>query len=182
MRQLRSPATLPAYDEESGHLNVIVETIKGNRNKFTFAEDLGMYTLSGILPAGATFPFDFGFVPSTLGGDGDPVDVLLLMEESAFVGCLVPARLIGVIMARQTERDGQTEQNDRLIAVAAKSRTHEQVRSLDDLSPVLLDEIEHFFISYNETKGKKFEPMGREGPEKAAALVEEGRERFGKER
>jgi inorganic pyrophosphatase len=182
MRHPRSAATLPAYDKDSGDLNAIVETTKGNRNKFTFDEELGLFTLTGILPAGATFPFDFGFVPSTLGGDGDPLDVLLLMDEPAFTGCLVPARLIGVITARQTERDGTTERNDRLIAVAAKSRTHEEVRALDDLSAVLLDEIEHFFVSYNEIKGKKFEPTGRKGPHKAAALVQEGEERFAKKR
>lgn len=92
---------LASYDEKSRDLNVIIETPKGNRNKFTFDEELGLFKLRGVLPAGAIFPFDFGFVPSTLGEDGDPLDVLVLMDESAFTGYLVPARLIGVIGANQ---------------------------------------------------------------------------------
>src|SRR5215210_3239453 len=164
---------LEAFDADSGELNVIIETPKGRRNKFKYDEKSGLYKLGGVLPAGAVFPFDFGFVPSTLGGDGDALDVLLLMDEPAFAGCLVAARLIGVIEAEQTE-EGETARNDRLIAVAADSHNHREVRSLDEISENLLNEIEHFFVSYNESKGKKFKPLGRFGPERAAELVEEG--------
>ena len=75
------------------------------------------------------FPFDFGFIPSTLGRDGDPLDVLVLMDEPAHVGCLVDVRIIGVIEAKQTQ-DGKTESNDRLLAVAIHSYQHEHVSSL----------------------------------------------------
>src|SRR4029079_9950460 len=125
---------------------------------------------SGVLPAGAVFPYDFGFIPKTRGGDGDPLDVLVLMDEPAFTGCLVACRLLGVIEAEQTEK-GKTERNDRLIAVAANSRTHGHLRSLGDLNEKLLDEIEHFFISYNAAKAKTLKPLGRFGPERAAKLV-----------
>ncbi len=100
------------------------------------------------------------------------------MDEPAFPGCLVPARLVAVIEASQTERDGTRTRNDRLIAVAADSHTHKHVRTLADLNPTLLDEIEHFFISYNEIKGKTFEPLGRFGPIKAARLIEEAAQGF----
>jgi inorganic pyrophosphatase len=166
-------AKLPSFDPKSHDLNVIIETPKGSRNKYTYDEERGLFMLSGFLPAGSDFPFDFGFVPSTRGQDGDPLDVLLLMDEPAFSGCLVPARLIGVIEAEQTE-DGKTERNDRLISVAANSRLHQDVRSLDDLNPRLLEEIEHFFISYNAIKGKEFKPLGRFGPERALSLIEQG--------
>jgi inorganic pyrophosphatase len=162
------------FDEESGELNVIVDTPKGSRNKFEFDEKLGFFKLGGVLAVGHSFPFDFGFIPNTLGGDGDPLDVLVLMDEPAFVGCLIPARLIGVIEAEQTEKDGKTERNDRLIAVAADSRVHEDVKSLSDLNETLVDEIEHFFVSYNEAKGKKFKPLGRFAAVKAKKIVEEG--------
>src|SRR3954466_6127050 len=171
----RSPhpaAALPAFDPDSGDLNAVVETIKGSRNKFAYDESLGLFRLKGVLPAGASFPFDFGFVPSTKGEDGDPLDVLVLMDEPAFAGCLVPARLLGVITPEQRERDGTVEQNDRLVAVASDSHTHEGVRTLGDLSPQLLDEIEHFFISYNEIRGKTFTPTGRKGPQAARNIVE----------
>jgi inorganic pyrophosphatase len=165
---------LGAFAEDSRHVNVIVETPQGSRNKFNFDEKLGLFKLGGVLPAGASFPFDFGFVPSTLGGDGDPLDVLLLMDEPAFPGCLVEARLVGVIEAEQTERDGESTRNDRLIAVSAGARNHKGVRALGQLSPHLVAEIEHFFVSYNQIKGKEFEPLARRGPERARELVEEG--------
>lgn len=98
------------------------------------------------MPLGASFPFDFGFIPNTKGEDGDPLDVLLLMDEPAFPGCLIPSRLIGVIEAEQAE-DGKTERNDRLIAVACKSIIHSHIKSIKDLNENLLEQIEHFFIS-----------------------------------
>ena len=174
----RSLTDLPPYESAEGELNVIIETPKGSRNKYNYDEEYQLFKLGGVLPAGAVFPFDFGFIPSTLGGDRDPLDVLLLMDEAAFPGCLVPARLIAVIEAEQTERDGETTRNDRLIAVAADSHTHKDLRSLSDINETLLDEIEHFFISYNEIKGKSFNPLGRFGHIKAARLVEEGRKSF----
>jgi inorganic pyrophosphatase len=171
-------ALLSAYAADSSELHVIIETPKGSRNKFNYDEEYQLFKLGGVLPAGAVFPFDFGFIPSTLGGDGDPLDVLLLMDEPAFPGCLVPSRLVAVIEAEQTERDGETTRNDRLIAVAVDSHTHQQVRALSDISPVLMDEIEHFFISYNQIKDKIFKPLGRFGPIKAARIIEEGSQRF----
>jgi len=99
------------------------------------------------------------------------------MDEPAFTGCLVPAKLIGVIEAEQTE-DQKTMRNDRLIAVAADSRNHSHVRFLGDLNTNLLHEIERFFISYNETKGKRFEVVNRLGPERAHELVVAGMKKF----
>ena len=163
-------AKLSAFDRESGDLNVVVETPRGSRNKFKFEEDSGLFVLGGVLGAGLSFPFDFGFIPSTKGEDGDPLDVLVLMDEPAFCGCLVRCRLIGVIEAEQTEK-GKTERNDRLIAVASKSRDHEDIESISDLSPNLLKEIQHFFVSYNQVKGKRFKVVGRHGPKRAMRLV-----------
>jgi inorganic pyrophosphatase len=165
--------SLAPFDDEGG-VNVVIETPRGSRNKYNYDEGTGLFRLGGVLPSGASFPFDFGFVPSTVGGDGDPLDVLVLMDEPAFPGCLVCARLVGVVEAEQTERDGETERNDRLIAVAAESRLQRHVRALGSLSPDLLEEIEHFFVSYNQIKGKEFKPLGRFGPQKALRLVEEG--------
>jgi inorganic pyrophosphatase len=171
---------LPPFGEDDATINVVVETSKGSRNKITFDPERGLYELTGVLPVGATFPYDFGFVPSTLGDDGDPLDVLLLMDEPVFAGCLVSARLVGAITAEQEERDGAVERNDRLLAVAEKSRIHADVRGLTDLGEALLEEIEHFFVSYNEIKGKRFQPRGRKGARAARTLVEEGAARFAK--
>jgi inorganic pyrophosphatase len=165
--------SLSAFDDETKELNVIIETPKGCRNKYKFDEQRELFMLSGMLPVGASFPFDFGFIPSTLGEDGDPLDILILMDEPAFVGCLISARLIGVIKAEQTE-DGKTFRNDRLIGVASHSRTHTGIKSLNDLDKTLIGEIEHFFVSYNESKGKKFIPLGRLNVASAQKLIKDG--------
>jgi inorganic pyrophosphatase len=167
---------LPVFDD-SGDLNVIIETPQGSRNKFKFAGKLGTFKLARVLPAGAVFPFDFGFVPSTRAQDGDPIDLLLLMDEPVAMGCLVASRLIGVIEAEQSE-DGKTERNDRLIGVASLSRNQRDIQSLDALSASLVEEIEHFFVSYNEVAGKSFRVLGRAGPDRARALVEKAARQF----
>jgi inorganic pyrophosphatase len=167
---------LEPFDRESGALNVIIDTPKGSRNKYSWDEKLELFSLTGVLPAGAVFPYDFGFIPNTRGGDGDPLDVLVVMDEPAFVGCLVPCRLLGAIEAKQTE-NGKTNRNDRLIAVAKDSRAHEKFRSITQLDSVVLDEIEHFFVSYNEAKGKKFKPLRQVGPGRAKKLVVDAKKR-----
>jgi inorganic pyrophosphatase len=96
------------------------------------------------------------------------------MDEPAFVGCLVEARLLGVIEAKQTE-DGKTERNDRLISVAAESYTHASLKSLEKMDPTLIREIEHFFVSYNKVRGKQFKVKGRKGPATAKRLIEKQR-------
>jgi inorganic pyrophosphatase len=89
-------------DTKTGVCSVIIETPRGRRNKFDYDRKSGLFKLGGLLPAGMTFPFDFGFVPSTLGDDGDPLDVMVLMDAPAHVGCLMDIRIIGVIEAKQT--------------------------------------------------------------------------------
>src|SRR4051812_16117569 len=111
-------SALETYDAERETLNVIIETPRGGRTKFAYDPDREVFVAKRVLPQGMSFPFDFGFIPSTLGEDDDPLDVLVLMEEPVPVGALVPARLVGVIEATQTERDGETLENPRLIAIA----------------------------------------------------------------
>src|SRR5580704_14703829 len=98
----------------------IIETPKGSRNKFYYDPESNLFMLGGLLPEGMMFPFDFGFIPSTLGDDGDPVDIMVLMDAPAHVGCLIDVRLVGVISAEQVE-GGKKESNDRLLGVAIHS-------------------------------------------------------------
>ena len=170
-------SALPPWDSSSGLLHVVVDTPKGSAVKFKYDLAKGCYTISHILPPGAVFPFDFGSVPSTSAADGDPLDVLILMEESSFAGCLVPVRLIGVLEAKQT-REGKTSRNDRLIGVAAASRAFRAVRALEGVPEHLLTEIEHFFVSYNRERGRAFRVLGRFGSARAARLVRAGEQRF----
>ena len=151
----------------------IIETPKGCRNKFDYDPDSDLFMLGGLLPEGMMFPFDFGFIPSTRGGDGDPLDILVLMDAPAHIGCLMEVRIIGVITAEQTE-DGKTESNDRLLSVAVHSYDHQNLRSIGDVSKTLLEQLEHFFISYNKQRGKKFRVTGTGGPKKALAYLKAG--------
>jgi inorganic pyrophosphatase len=145
---------------------VVIETPKGRRNKFDYDAKIEAFTLGGLLPEGLSFPFDFGFVPSTMAEDGDPLDVMVLMDEPAHVGCVLDVRLIGMIEAEQRE-NGKTTENDRLIAVAVHSYSHGNLQSIGDVNKSLLDQVEEFFISYNKSRGKKFKVKGVHGPSSA---------------
>lgn len=164
---------LPACDPESGDYYAIIETPQGSANKLKYEPKLGLFALAGVMPAGAVFPFDFGFIPSTVGEDGDPLDVLVLMDSPAPPGCLVHVRLVGVIRAVQTEGERE-ERNDRLIAVACKSRRHKDIQSIKDLNRNLVEEITHFFVSYNQVRGKQFKVQEILEPEAAVEVIRAG--------
>jgi inorganic pyrophosphatase len=168
---------LPTWDRESGQLNVVIETPRNSRNKYDFDPHTAGFLLHSILPVGMSFPFDFGFAPSTLAADGDPLDVVLLTDEPVFPGCRVLSRLVGIIEARQRENK-RTFRNDRLLAVACESRTHASIRSLDDIDARLLDELEGFFVAYNKEHGKVFKPLARGGPSVARKLIKRGMTQF----
>src|SRR5437763_8042605 len=148
--------TLPnQLDVKKCTCRAIIETPKGCRNKFNYDADSNLFMLGGLLPEGMMFPFDFGFIPSTLGEDGDPLDILVLMDAPAHVGCLIEVRIIGIINAEQTEK-GKSEANDRLLGVSVHSYDHQDLHTITDVSKTLLDQVEEFFVSYNKQRGKKF--------------------------
>jgi inorganic pyrophosphatase len=163
---------LPAIDPQSGHVNLVVDTSKGSRNKYKFDENTGQWRLSKVLPQGMSFPYDFGFIPSTKGEDGDPLDVLILMDEPAFPGCVVPGQIIGVLEAEQVE-DGKTIRNDRLIAVIETRYNPAEYHSLDEVNEQRLAEIEHFFMAYNEMEGRRFKPLARRSRKQGQRLLKE---------
>jgi len=171
-------ADLPSKNEDGDWLAVI-EARQGSANKLKYDVGRGVFMLHGVLPLGVSFPYDFGFLPSTLGEDGDPLDVLVLMDEPVVPGTVVPCRLVGVIEARQRKRrQKKWARNDRLLAVAAKSHRYPALRRLRDIAPPVLDEIERFFVFYNAQKGVDFEPLGRGDTAAAKALVSDGQRRY----
>ena len=176
-REMSNPERLPSRSEE-GDLHVVIDTPKGSHNKYKWDEELAAFRLARVMPAGMAFPFDFGFIPRTRAEDGDALDVLVLMDAPAFPGCVVPCRLIGVIEATQTERGGETERNDRMVAVASASKTHDGVESFSAISANLLKEIEEFFRNYNQQSGKQFKVLGRKGAKLAERQVSAGRRAF----
>ncbi|HEY7129453.1 MAG TPA: inorganic diphosphatase, partial [Nitrospira sp.] len=120
------------------------------------------------------------FIPSTLGQDGDPLDVLILMEEPVVPGCIVRTRLIGAIEAEQKESGETWTRNDRFVAVAAHAQTHEGAEKLSDLRPHLIREIKEFFVTYNKLRDRKFKPKHEVSPDEARKLIEAGMKSFKK--
>lgn len=160
---------------ENGHVYVVVETHKGDRNKYAYNPKFDIMEVRHTLPEGFSFPFDFGFIPGTKAEDGDPLDVLLFMDAPAMSGSLVGARLIGAITATQMEK-GSTKKvrNDRLLAIADSCKMYADIRSVRELNDQVVKQIIRFFVSYNAERGKKFIPEKIVGPNKARKLVEQG--------
>jgi len=176
---MKSPFGKLPLRNEDGDLLAVIEVAAGSRNKFKFNPKLGVFSLHKLLPLGATFPYDFGFLPRTLGGDGDPLDVLVLMDEPVPIGTAVPCRLIGILKAEQTE-DGATCRNDRLLAAASVSQRYAATRSLKDLQASVLDQLDAFFVFYNAQCGKTYTPLGRGNEAAATAALKAGEKAYRK--
>jgi inorganic pyrophosphatase len=173
MKSMRNPTKLKPV-EKGDIVQVIIETPAGSRNKFSFDTEQGIFAHKKTLPAGMAFPYDFGFLPQTLAPDGDPIDVLLLMDEPAFPGISVRGRLIGVIEGQQI--DGKKKiRNDRLIVVAEESHRYQNVHKLRDLPDKWTDEVEEFFVNYHSLEGKKYQLLGTKGVGQARQLIRKAR-------
>jgi inorganic pyrophosphatase len=157
------------FDSE-GNLTVIIETPKGSRNKYAYDEQHHIFQLKKVLPEGMVFPHDFGFVPSTKADDGDPVDVLVLMDQPAFTGCALQSRVVGVIEGEQ-QQDGRKIRNDRILAVACASHTHSNIHHVKDLNKNFLKEVETFFEAYHEQSGSRYKTLDYKGPKRALELL-----------
>lgn len=168
-RVAASLAALPVAPRraEAGVVHVVIETSRGTRNKLAYDPRLGVLRLKKVLPAGSTFPYDFGFVPGTRAGDGDPLDALVILDERLPAATLVEARVLAVLRMRQ-RKGGRVVRNDRLLTVALESRDHAALRTLADLDARLLDELEAFFESYQKVLGGAAESEGY--GDRAAAL------------
>jgi inorganic pyrophosphatase len=156
-------------------LRVVIETPKGSRNKFAFDSEQHIFELKKVLPAGMTFPYDFGFVPSTLSEDGDPVDVLVLMDEPAFPGCVLSCRPVGVIEGEQKDKKSK-QRNDRIIAVEKDAHSFADVKTIDDMGKQFEKELEEFFVNYHKLTGKEYRVLAMKGPDQARKLVKNYRQ------
>lgn len=173
-KSLADPTRLKPVDKSTGTLQVIIETPKGSRNKFAFDVRQKIFSLKKVLPAGMSFPHDFGFLPQTLAPDGDPIDVLLLMDEPAFPGIAVPSRLIGIIEGEQL--DGKKAvRNDRLVAIAEANHMYANIRQLADLPERFLHELEDFFVNYHNLEGKQYKLLGCKDSAAALRMIEKAR-------
>jgi inorganic pyrophosphatase len=152
------------------HIHVVIETPKGSRFKYAYDESLDLMVVRHELPEGFIFPINFGFIPQTLAGDGDPLDVLVMSETPAVSGCLMECRVIGAITARQRDKN-KWVRNDRVLAVPVASRSYENLQSLSDVSKIFLTQLEQFFAAYNAARGKTYQSLKRLSPVQALALI-----------
>jgi inorganic pyrophosphatase len=176
-RGLADPSRLKPLDSRDRQmLRVVIETPKGSRNKFAFDADEHIFQLKKVLPAGMTFPYDFGFVPSTRADDGDPVDVLVLMDEPAFPGCVLTCRPIGVIEGEQVEkRRKKKERNDRIVAIEQDAHSWADIETMKDLGKRFERELEEFFVNYHKMSGSEYRILGVKGRSTARKLVKSSR-------
>jgi inorganic pyrophosphatase len=174
---LANPTRLSAVDAQDKALTVvIIETPKGSRNKYAFDPVDRVFDLKTVLPAGMTFPYDFGFVPSTRGGDGDPLDVLVLMDEAAFPGCRLSCRIIGVIEGEQGKKS-KMERNDRIVAVEYGNHSYAHIKRVDDLGRHFERDLEEFFVNYHRLSNQQFRILALKGPAAAKRCIKQARKR-----
>ncbi len=172
---------IPAfYEQEPCGVNLIVETVRGSAHKYAWKEEFGALELRRILRGGMVWPCDFGFIPQTLAEDGDSIDVALLIDEGTFPGCMVRARILGAIGLRKNG-----EQNDRLLAcpisLPGSASTWDEVRSLEDVSPRRIREIEAFLRDHQTFEGNRIELTGVVGQDAAMKLVHEAARSWAKQ-
>lgn len=176
MRELEQLAN--ELDAAAFTCRAIIETPNGSPAKFAYDLESGLFHLGKLLPLGLAFPVDFGFIPSTLGGDNDPLDVLVLPEVHLPVGTLLEVRLLGIMEAEQRKASKRPKRNDRIIARLIDSRLYPGIDDLSQLGQAFVDELAIFFQTYKALKGQTYEILNVGGPDRAIAIIREGERRF----
>ncbi|MGF1552401.1 MAG: inorganic diphosphatase [Paracoccaceae bacterium] len=172
MTELSEALSRLAPVDENGNVTVFIETPSGSRHKYDLDETTGLLRWSLELPEGNHFPCAFGFVPNTLGGDGDELDIALLIDGEIPSRTLVASRLVGVLRLEQDE-DGEMARNDRIVAVAHLSRAHGNIRTLDDLGPDTIWDLSEFFSTYNRMIGRAHNLLGTGDAAEAHRMLDE---------
>jgi inorganic pyrophosphatase len=149
---------------------VVIETPKTSSEKYTYDKKSGYFKLKKILPEGMTFPFDFGFIPGSRGEDGDPLDALVISEFKSFPGCMIGCRLIGAMLAEQSDKN-KTIRNDRYFFVPELSKQFAGITEIKDMPDDIIKELENFFVQYNRAEQKEFKILETVTAKKAFKLI-----------
>lgn len=165
-------------DADAFTCRAIIETPSGSPAKFAYDLESGLFHLGKMLPLGLAFPVDFGFVPSTLGGDNDPLDILVLPEVHLPVGTLLEVRLLGIMEAEQRKMNKRPKRNDRIVARLIDSRLYPGIENLSQLGQAFVDELAVFFQTYKALRGQSYDILNVGGPERAITIIREGERRF----
>src|SRR5438128_1557946 len=168
---------LPIGDRAPEVFNVVVEIPKGSVNNYEYDAALNVFRLDRTLYSPIHYPGDYGFVPSTIAADGDPLDALVLVDSPSFPGCLIEARAIGTLAMVD-----QGVEDLKLLCVPTEDPRQETVKNFSDLDPHRLREIEYFFGIYKELEGKQTETRGWRSADESRKVIEAASERFGKEK
>ncbi|MGB9838120.1 inorganic diphosphatase [Methanothermobacter sp.] len=144
----------------------VVEIPRGSRNKYEYHKDLEAFALDRVLYSPVFYPAEYGIIPRTLYDDGDPMDIMVLIDEPTFPGCIIESRPIGLLRMI----DGG-DQDDKILAVPVDDPHYSDVKDISDIPQHILKEIAHFFQVYKNLEGKETEIIGWEGAEKALEAV-----------
>jgi inorganic pyrophosphatase len=163
---------LPTFDRGRA-VNIVIEASKGSRIKLKYDDQHGIFRAEKVLPLGLVFPFGFGFLPSTRGEDGDPLDVLLLSDAALPVQSLALGRIIHIMKCEQKEK-GSTERNDRLLAIPLDAKSRKPMQPGVKFDAEMRRALSAFFVKYNKLQGKSFRVLAIEGSQAAQAVIERG--------
>jgi inorganic pyrophosphatase len=164
---------LPIGERCPDLVNAIVEVPRGGVNKYEYDKKLNVFRLDRTLYSPVHYPGDYGFIPSTLASDGDPLDVLVLVDNASFPGCLMEVRPIGALeMLDQGARD------EKVLAVVSNDPRYTEVSNYTDIYTHILREIEHFFSIYKDLEGKRTKTIAWHSAEEARRVILESQERF----
>jgi inorganic pyrophosphatase len=151
----------------------IIEIPAHSANKYEYDGKLGVFRMDRALYSPMHYPGDYGFIPGTLADDGDPLDVLVLMQQPSFPGCLIEVRPVGVLnMVDNEERD------QKVLAVPTRNPRYDQIHTIDQIFSHVKREIEYFFSIYKELEGKRTKMQDWGGPSEARKAITESRTRY----
>jgi len=164
---------LPIGAKSPELVNAVIEIPEGSVNKYEYDKNLHVFKLDRRLYSPVHYPGDYGFIPSTLASDGDPLDILVLVHDPTFTGCLVLARPIGVL-----EMTDQGKADEKIMAVLSDSPRHANVKDYTDMYPHVLKEIQHFFSIYKDLEGKRTKMVGWKDVQRAYQIINESHDRY----
>jgi inorganic pyrophosphatase len=164
---------LPTGDGAPAEVNAVIEIPRGDTNKYEYDKQLQVFRLDRNLYSPVHYPGDYGFIPSTLSEDGDPLDVLVLVDAPSFTGCVMIVRPIGAL--RMIDQDSEDE---KILAVGVNNPIYKNLNEYRELYPHLLLEIEHFFSVYKELEAKRTRVKGWEDAARAREMVTESQQRY----
>lgn len=144
---------IPPFTQSPDVANAVIEIPKGRRSKFELDKRYNVIRLDRYLYSASHYPGDYGFIPQTLADDGDALDILVMVSEPTFPGCLIEARVLGMFTMIDTGR-----RDDKILSVPNHDPLYDSYRRLDDVPPHFLKEVEHFFSTYKQLEGATVKP------------------------